>query len=124
MTPERAMEIARSITESIYKEEIAQAILAACEAESNLAAAAMVEKCAEFVEAHAQAYPTLPDMLREFSPAGVLEAHDQAVRLEEALWWWKKSTGIHKLVECPCKYCQRLAALRSTPQPTAVKEEK
>ena len=108
-----------------------------CEAESKLAAAAEREtiismlwskrdRCEDIGKVEsAQTLDDLMKAFRSFSPADVLEAHDQAVRLEALKWSLPPSINPHKVDYHQRRVIleiERLAALRATPQPTAVKE--
>ena len=98
-----------------------------CEAESKLAAAAMAamaEKCAKVIDKTIGLPNSLGDKLRSISPSGVLDEALRKARLDEAEWWGHLAQGHHDNSHKgeTCMYCQRLAALRATPQPTAVKE--
>ena len=118
MTEARLNEIARNTPRTF--DGIKSAILTACEAESKLAAAAMVEKCAEICKRHkegmlangnielARQSNQAEQEIRSISPAGVLDELLFKAK-GEALASYKK---------------RKVEALRATPQPTAVKEER
>ena len=66
------------------------------------------------------------ERIRSLGPASALDEFERKVRLDEAEWWAEYSGKLHpennRDCEFDCEFCQRLAALRATPQPTAVKE--